>query len=106
MPRVFHQISIIHCYSCEGAWHVLVRSSWRIDQIMRKLADSAGSIGVFAFYSLLHGRANPASPSAVLPRPTTGSSGTPAATDPRGATHPTATNSPATSRPQSKNGTY
>src|SRR5258706_7251804 len=101
MPRVFHQISIIRCYSCEGAWHVLVRSSWRIDQIMRKLAVSAVIIGVFAFYSLMHGRANPASPSAVLPRPTTGSSGTPTATDAGAATSPTAT-----SGSVYKNGTY
>lgn len=68
---------------------------------MRKLAVSAVIIGVFAFYSLMHGRANPASPSAVLPRPTTGSSGTPTATDAGGATNPAATSGSAY-----KNGTY
>jgi uncharacterized protein with FMN-binding domain len=68
---------------------------------MRKLAVSAVIIGVFAFYSLMHGRANPASPSAVLPRPTTGSSGTPTATDAGGVTNPTAA-----SGPVYKNGTY
>jgi uncharacterized protein with FMN-binding domain len=73
---------------------------------MRKLAVSAVIIGVFAFYSLMHGRANPASPSAVMPRPTTGSSGTPTATDAGGATNPTATSPTATSGPVYKNGTY
>ena len=68
---------------------------------MRKLAVSAVIIGVFAFYSLLHGRANPASPSAVLPRPTTGSSGSPTATDAGSVTNPTAT-----SGSVYKNGTY
>lgn len=68
---------------------------------MRKLAVSAVIIGVFAFYSLMHGRANPASPSAVLPRPTTGSSGTPTATDAGSATTPTATTGSVY-----KNGTY
>src|SRR5262249_17729650 len=48
---------------------------------MKKLAVSEVIIGIFVFYSLIHGRANPGSSTALLPRSSTGSSATPTTTD-------------------------